>query len=86
VMRLVRDDYVRIETTDGLKVMRVAKMAGDGRMFMVEHHEANESARARDKAEPFTYIVKTPVGLKKAKGRRVTVSPIGELRDPGFTE
>ena len=26
----------------------------------------------------------TAGSLQKAKGRKVTVSPIGELRDPGF--
>ncbi|MDE2433689.1 MAG: type II CRISPR RNA-guided endonuclease Cas9 [Burkholderiales bacterium] len=86
VMRLIRDDYVRLETEEGIKLMRLAKMVGDGRMYLVEHNEANESARARDKEDPFSYTVKTPVGLQKAKGRRVTVSPIGELRDPGFKE
>lgn len=86
VMRLIRDDYLRLETEEGIKVMRLAKMVGDGRMYLVEHQEANESARARDKEDPFTYVVKTPVGIQKAKGRRVTVSPIGELRDPGFKE
>lgn len=84
VMRLIRDDYVKLETDEGMKLMRLAKLAADGRMFWVEHNEANESARARDKDDAFTYTVKTPVGLQKAKGRRVTVSPIGELRDPGF--
>jgi len=86
VMRLIRDDYVKLETEEGVKLMRLAKMAADGRIFFVEHHEANESARARDKDDAFNYTVKTPVGLQKAKGRRVTVSPIGELRDPGFKE
>lgn len=86
VMRLIRDDYVKLETEEGMKLMRLAKMVGDGRMYLVEHNEANESARARDKDDAFNYTVKTPVGLQKAKGRRVTVSPIGELRDPGFKE
>jgi CRISPR-associated endonuclease Csn1 len=86
VMRLIRDDYVRLEADEGIKIMRLAKMVGDGRMYLVEHQEANESARARNKEDPFTYVVKTPVGLQKAKGRRVTVSPIGELRDTGFKE
>lgn len=86
VMRLIRDDYVRLETAEGIKLMRLAKMVGDGRMYLAEHSEANESARARDKDDVFNYTVKSPVGLQKAKGRRVSVSPIGELRDPGFRE
>ncbi len=84
VMRLIRDDYVKIETEEGMRVMRLTKMAADGRMFFAEHNEANESARSRDKDDAFNYTVKTSAGLQKAKGRRVTVSPIGELRDPGF--
>jgi CRISPR-associated endonuclease Csn1 len=86
VMRLIREDCVRLEADEGIKLMRLAKLASDGRMFFVTHNEANESARSRDKMDAFDYTVKKPVGLQKAKGRRVTVSPIGELRDPGFKE
>jgi CRISPR-associated endonuclease Csn1 len=84
IMRLMRDDYVRLDVDGKEKTMRLVKMVGDGRMYLSEHQEANESARARDKTDAFSYTVKTPVGLQKAKARRITVSPIGEVRDPGF--
>ncbi|MGC4060470.1 MAG: type II CRISPR RNA-guided endonuclease Cas9 [Aquabacterium sp.] len=86
VMRLLRNDYVRFEDEGVLRTMQVANIVGDGRMRFAEHQEANGSARDRDKSDPFTYTVKTPLGLQKAKARRITVSPIGELRDPGFPE
>ena len=86
VMRLLRDDYVRFEDDGVLRTMRLVNMVGDGRMRFAEHQEANESARDRDKSDAFTYTVKSPLGLQKAKSRRVTVSPIGEVRDPGFKE
>jgi CRISPR-associated endonuclease Csn1 len=51
---------------------------------MSDLQEANVDARNRDKADPFAYLSKTAGSLQKAHGRRVTISPIGELHDPGF--
>jgi CRISPR-associated endonuclease Csn1 len=64
--------------------MRVVKIASSGQFFMCEHMEANVDARNSDKADPFSYDSKYPGSFIKAKGRRVTVSPIGDVRDPGF--
>jgi CRISPR-associated endonuclease Csn1 len=64
--------------------MRIAKVVGNGQIFMADHQESNVDARNRDKEDSFTYISKTAGSLFNAQGRRVTLSPIGELNDPGF--
>ena len=84
VMRLMGEDALRIEIAGELKTMRLTKMSGNGQVFVAENAEANVDARNRDKDDPFTYISKMAGSLLSAKARRVTISPIGELRDPGF--
>ncbi len=84
VMRLMIDDFVRLEIEGGTKTMRLAKVAGNGQVFMASCTEANVDARNRDKDDSFAYISKMAGSLLAAKARRVTISPIGELRDPGF--
>ena len=65
-------------------VGRIATISGNGQIFMAPHNEANVDARNRSKEDAFSYISKMAGSLQKAKGRRVTISPIGELKDPGF--
>jgi CRISPR-associated endonuclease Csn1 len=84
VMRLMLDDVVRLVVGDDVRTMRVATVSGNGQMFMSDLQEANVDARNRNKADAFSYVSKMAGSLQKAQGRRVTVSPIGELRDPGF--
>lgn len=84
VMRLMIDDLVRMDANDGMKTMRAVKIGGNGQIFFAPHNEANVDARNRDKNDPFTYISKMAGSLQKAQGRRVVVSEIGDLRDPGF--
>ena len=86
VMRLLINDYVRLELEGRLTIMRVAKISGNGQVFMCEHHEANVDERNRDKADSFGYVSKKAGTFRKSNARRVTVSPIGEVRDPGFAE
>lgn len=83
VMRLMIDDLVKFEVEGANEVLRVATISGNGQFFMAPHNEANVDARNRDKSDPFAYVSKMAGSLQKAQGRRVTVSPIGELRDPG---
>lgn len=66
--------------------MRVAVVKGSGQILLCAQNEANADARNRDKGDSFAYITKLPGSLQKARGRRVTVSEIGELRDSGFRE
>lgn len=86
VMRLMIGDIVRLEIDGNLQVMRVVKMGSNGQIFFAPHNEANVDARNNDKRDGFTYTSKTASALQKTKARRITISPIGELRDPGFKE
>jgi CRISPR-associated endonuclease Csn1 len=84
VMRLMIDDLVRIAIEGVSHTLRVATLSGNGQLFMAHVNEANVDARNRDKTDPFGYISKMAGSLQKSQARRVTISPIGELRDPGF--
>jgi CRISPR-associated endonuclease Csn1 len=86
VMRLINDDVVRLELDDGPLTLRVAKIAGNGQVFMAPHNQANVDARNRDKDDAFQYTSKMAGSFQKARARRVAVTPIGQLRDPGFKE
>ena len=86
VMRLMIDDLVKLKLSDAVELVgRVATISGNGQIFMAAHNEANVDARNRDKSDSFGYISKMAGSLQKAQGRRVSISPIGELRDPGFS-
>lgn len=84
VMRLMKDDCVRMEVDGRLRTVRVIKIASSGQVFMIEHQEANVDARYRNKE--IKYLSKMPGSFQTAKARRVTISPIGMLRDPGFKD
>lgn len=84
VMRLMKNDAVRLDLEGRVVTMRVVKISGNGQVFMAPLHEANVDARNREKDDPFKYESKRAGSFQKAKARRVTVSPIGVLRDPGF--
>lgn len=84
VMRLMIDDVVRFDEDGAPQTMRVATLSGNGQIFMCGLKEANADARNRDKEDPFSYVSKMAGSLQKVKGRSVTISPTGELRDPGF--
>ena len=87
VMRLMNGDLLKLELDDGLpKVMRIVSINSAGRLSLVEPHEANVDARNRSSEDPYAYNYKMSGSLQKAKARRVTISPIGELRDPGFKD
>lgn len=86
IMRLMKDDVVRLTANEETVTAKVCWVRSDTRMAFASVSEANVDARDRDKAELFTYIVKTASVLQKLNARRVTISPIGDLRDPGFKE
>lgn len=81
--RLINHDLVKLEIDGALKLMRITNILSSTQFFMCEHQEANADSRNRDKADSFAYESKYPGSFIKAKGRRVTVSPIGDVRDPG---
>ena len=85
VMRLVIGDVVRMDVDGQEQNFRVVKINGaNGQVFFAPVHEANVDARNSDKGDAFSYTSKYAGSLQKAKARRVTISPIGELRDLGF--
>jgi CRISPR-associated endonuclease Csn1 len=84
VMRLMINDTIRLEIDGVMLTTRIAKISGNGQIFMATVSEANVDTRNRSKDDPFSYISKMAGSLHKAKARRITISPIGEIRDPGF--
>ncbi len=87
VMRLVNGDTVKLEIDGFAQVMRVVKVNGNnGQIFMAPVNEANVDARNSDKQDDFAYTSKYAGSLQKVRARQVTISPIGDLRDPGFKE
>lgn len=87
VMRLMIGDMLALDMANNTKMLaRIVKISGNGQIFMASHNEANVDARNRDKADPFVYVSKMAGSLQKANGRNANISPIGELRDPGFSD
>ncbi len=86
VMRLIVDDSVRLDIDGKPRTMRVVTLSSNGQVFMADVQEANADARNRDKANTFSYVSKYAGSLQRAIGRKITISPIGELHDPGFKE
>jgi len=84
LMRLMINDLVRMELDGQSHILRVASVKSNGQFLMADHNEANVDARNRDKANAFNYVSKYPGSFQASKGRRITVSPIGAIRDPGF--
>ena len=86
VMRLMINDIVRMEIDGQEQTLRMVAVAGSGQFWFAPINEANVDARNRDKTDSFAYASKRGGSLQAAKGRRVTISPTGEIRDPGFKE
>jgi CRISPR-associated endonuclease Csn1 len=84
IMRLVRDDCVRICIDGKLVAARVAWIKTNTQIGLAPLSEANTDARSRSKDDEFEYISKTASVLRNLQARRITVSPIGEILDPGF--
>lgn len=82
VMRLIRGDIVRLEHEGVIRTVRLCKLGSNGQLAFADLHQANVDARTR--TSELSYLFKTPGTLLKSKSRRVTVTPTGELNDPGF--
>lgn len=86
VMRLMIGDSVRLrlKAEEPEQTMRVVKIDSSGKITMAPVHEANVDKRNSDKQDPFKYTYKSGDAFRQAKARQVTISPIGEVSDPGF--
>jgi CRISPR-associated endonuclease Csn1 len=85
-MRLMNGDTLVLNTKDDPKmVARISNISSNGQIFMAANNEANVDARNRDKSDSFAYVSKMAGSLQKAQGRMAIISPIGQLRDPGFS-
>ncbi|HJW56547.1 MAG TPA: type II CRISPR RNA-guided endonuclease Cas9 [Burkholderiaceae bacterium] len=80
-MRLMIDDCIRLEVEGIVRTMRLSYMASAGTLAFADHNEANVDKRTRTKE--LAYVFKTAGSLQKSQARRITISPIGEIRDPG---
>lgn len=86
VMRLMNGDYVRATFKGEERLLVVQKIKSNGSVFVAQANEANIRQRADQKDPSLIYGSFTAGSLRKARGRAVTVSPIGEVRDPGFKD
>jgi CRISPR-associated endonuclease Csn1 len=84
VMRLMIGDMVKADFKGAMRVLKVCKITTAGAVFVADHREANIRARADAKDDSLIYGSFSAGSLQKARGRAVFVSPIGDLRDPGF--
>lgn len=84
VMRLMIDDAVKLEHEGIQRELRIAYANSAGTLAFCDVHEANVDKRTRTK--DLSYVFKTAGSLQKSKARHITISPIGELHDPGFKE
>lgn len=86
VMRLQNGDIVKLKIDEYWRLMRIVKMNSQGQISFAATNEANVSERDANKEDAFAYYRKNAGPLQAIQTRRVTVSPIGELHDPGFKE
>jgi len=86
VMRLIIGDYLKADFKGALRLLTIKKIKSNGGIFVAEHRESNVRQREDEKDANLIYGSFTAGSLFKAHGRQVSVSPTGELRDPGFKE
>jgi CRISPR-associated endonuclease Csn1 len=86
VMRLIIGDYLKANFKGRERLLTVKKIKSNGGIFVAEHQESNVRQREDEKDPTLVYGSFTAGSLYKAGGRKVSVSPIGELRDLGFKE
>lgn len=86
VMRLMIGDYVCADFKGSSRLLTIKKIKSNGGIFVAEHQEANVRQREDAKDASLVYGSFSANSLRKSRGRQVAVTPIGELRDPGFRE
>lgn len=83
VMRLLINDCVVLG--DSPTVYKVQKVSGAA-ITLCPVHEGNADARNRDKQDPFSFVTKTANSLRTSGGRKVLVTELGTVLDPGPLE
>ena len=87
ILRLHKDDLLRIETPQGPVTARVVKFSTSGQLQLAPHQEGGQlKARDADKTDTFKYINASAGGLQKLKARQVRVDALGRVHDPGPRE
>jgi CRISPR-associated endonuclease Csn1 len=86
IMRLMIGDYLRAQFKGEQRLLTIKKIKSNGSIFVAQHNEANVRQREDAKDPLLVYGSFSANSLRKSEGRRVSVSPIGELRDNGFSE
>jgi CRISPR-associated endonuclease Csn1 len=84
VMRLHKDDSIAISNKGERCVMRIIEIT-PGRISFGPVEAANLSDRNISADATFAPQTRSATKLKKLEARRVFITPIGELRDPGFS-
>jgi CRISPR-associated endonuclease Csn1 len=84
IMRLQGGDVVKMIVQGQLRFMRVTAIKAQ--MVFAELNEANVNARNADANDQFQYTTKYAGSLQSTQARRVTISPLGDITDPGFKE
>jgi CRISPR-associated endonuclease Csn1 len=83
-MRLCQDDAVAIGESESRKIMRVVKFS-KGKVTLATHFEGGD-LKKRDEAkdDAFEYVTKAASWLCDVKARRVFITELGFVLDPGF--
>ncbi|MGH8540386.1 MAG: type II CRISPR RNA-guided endonuclease Cas9, partial [Stenotrophobium sp.] len=84
VMRLCQDDYVALGDNESRMVYRVIKFT-KGKLTLALHNEGGDLKRRDESNEDtFEYLTKAASWFFDAKARRVFVTELGYILDPGF--
>lgn len=83
VMRLYKNDSIAIERGGELSVMRIVEIS-KGKIRFGPVEAANLSDKNLSTDANFLPQTRSANALKKLNARRVFITPIGELRDPGY--
>ena len=84
VMRLCQDDMIATHEAESRKVMRVVKFS-KGKLTVAQHQEGGDLKR-RDATpdDQFEYVTQAVSSYYEARARRVFVTELGFVLDPGF--
>lgn len=88
LMRIAAADGIALEIEGVRTVFRAVKMrSGRNQLTLVGVNEANHANRMKEKDSSLLQLQdQSASSLQRMRARRINVSPIGELRDPGFKE